>query len=113
MLCYEGFKIALHCCLSAATKWCVCVLMGTCVDVLQQENRANSPTPIMHGRQVNIPLSVHHPPPNQLPLVSPPTQEDLWHLPGRLRESLLCTYHSIKYMQQSTKAHIFPVTVFF
>ncbi|XP_056278785.1 transcription factor ETV7 isoform X1 [Pseudoliparis swirei] len=25
------------------------------------------------------------PPPNQLPLISPPTQEDLWHLPGQLR----------------------------
>lgn len=64
--------------------------MGTCVDALQQENRANSPTPIMHGGQVNIPLRVHHSPPNKLPLVSPPSPEDLWHLPGQLRESLLC-----------------------
>uniref|UniRef100_A0A3Q0S1C4 Transcription factor ETV6 n=1 Tax=Amphilophus citrinellus TaxID=61819 RepID=A0A3Q0S1C4_AMPCI len=36
-------------------------------------------------KQVNIPPSVHHSPPTQVPLVSPPTQEDLWHLPGRLR----------------------------
>ncbi|XP_044065695.1 transcription factor ETV7 isoform X3 [Siniperca chuatsi] len=53
--------------------------------LVKQENRANSPTSIMHAGQVNSPLSVHHPPLNQLPLVSPPTQEDLWHLPGRLR----------------------------
>ncbi|KAK9515280.1 hypothetical protein VZT92_025940 [Zoarces viviparus] len=50
--------------------------------LIKQEN---SPPSIMHGRQVNIPLSVHHSPPNQLPLTSPPTQEDLWHLPGQLR----------------------------
>ncbi|XP_039656170.1 transcription factor ETV7 isoform X2 [Perca fluviatilis] len=51
----------------------------------KQENRETSPPSIMQGKQVNVPLSVHHSPPNQLPLVSPPTQEDLWHLPGRLR----------------------------
>ncbi|XP_029012550.1 transcription factor ETV7 [Betta splendens] len=48
----------------------------------------NNPPSIMHGRQVNlppIPPSVHHSPTQQLPFVSPPTQEDLWHLPGRLR----------------------------
>ncbi|KAG8002644.1 Transcription factor ETV7 [Nibea albiflora] len=39
----------------------------------------------MHGGQANMPLSVHHSPPQQLPLVNPPSQEDLWHLPGRLR----------------------------
>lgn len=65
--------------------------MGTysCVGVffLQQENGANTPVTVVHGSQVNVPLSVHHSPPNQLPVVSPPTQEDLWHLPGRLRES--------------------------
>lgn len=69
------------------------------VDVLQQENTENSPSSIMHGRQLNIPLSVHHSPPNQLPLASAPSQEDLWHLPGRLRESLR-RYHSISNMQQ-------------
>ncbi|TMS15778.1 Transcription factor ETV7 [Larimichthys crocea] len=53
--------------------------------LVKQENRANSPTSIIHGGQVNIPLSVHHSPPQQLPLVNPPSQEDLWHLPGRLR----------------------------
>ncbi|XP_070766738.1 transcription factor ETV7 isoform X2 [Enoplosus armatus] len=53
--------------------------------LVKQENGASSPPSTMHGRQVNIPLSVRHPPPNQLPLVSPPSQEDLWHLPGRLR----------------------------
>ncbi|XP_043973243.1 transcription factor ETV7-like isoform X2 [Gambusia affinis] len=44
-----------------------------------------SPSAIMHGREVNLPPTVHHPPSNQPPLVSPNTQEDLWHLPGRLR----------------------------
>uniref|UniRef100_UPI0037E71A53 transcription factor ETV7 n=1 Tax=Semicossyphus pulcher TaxID=241346 RepID=UPI0037E71A53 len=53
--------------------------------LLKQENGANSPATMMHGRQVNMPLSVHISPQNQLPLASPPTQEDLWHLPGRLR----------------------------
>lgn len=52
---------------------------------LQQENGAHNPTSTMHGN--HIPLIVHHSSPNQLPLVSPPTQEDLWHLPGQLRES--------------------------
>ncbi|XP_054464475.1 transcription factor ETV7 isoform X2 [Anoplopoma fimbria] len=52
---------------------------------VKQENREYSPPSIMHGRQVNIPLSVHHSPPNQHPLISPPTHEDLWHLPGQLR----------------------------
>ncbi|XP_042348332.1 transcription factor ETV7 isoform X1 [Plectropomus leopardus] len=55
------------------------------ISPVKQETTANSPTSIIHGRQVNIPLSVHHSPPNQLPLASPPTQDDLWHLPGRLR----------------------------
>lgn len=53
--------------------------------LIKQENTANSPASMVHGSQVNIPVSVQHSPPNQLPLVSPPTQEDLWHLPGRLR----------------------------
>ncbi|XP_027885216.1 transcription factor ETV7 isoform X2 [Xiphophorus couchianus] len=44
-----------------------------------------SPSAIMHGREVNLPPTVHHPPSNQPPLVSLHTQEDLWHLPGRLR----------------------------
>lgn len=68
-----------------------------CVHVLQQENRANSPSSIMHGRQVSIPPSVHHSPPNQLPMVSASTQEDLWHLPGRLRKSksLKCLKHAL------------------
>ncbi|XP_067382926.1 transcription factor ETV7 isoform X2 [Channa argus] len=47
--------------------------------------REHSPSFIMHGGQVNMPPGIHRSPPNQLPLVSPPTQEDLWHLPGRLR----------------------------
>lgn len=36
----------------------------------------------------NTPVSVHHSSSTKLPVGSPPTQEDLWHLPGRLRESL-------------------------
>ncbi|CAK6951541.1 transcription factor ETV7 isoform X1 [Scomber scombrus] len=51
--------------------------------LVKQENRANSPS--MLTRQVNVPPSGHPSAPNQLPLASPPTQEDLWHLPGRLR----------------------------
>lgn len=53
--------------------------------LVKQENTANSPASIMHGSQVNIAVGVHHSPPQQLPLANPPTQEDLWHLPGRLR----------------------------
>uniref|UniRef100_A0A096LQH1 Transcription factor ETV6 n=1 Tax=Poecilia formosa TaxID=48698 RepID=A0A096LQH1_POEFO len=44
-----------------------------------------SPSAIMHGREVSFPPAVHHPPSSQPPLLSPHTQEDLWHLPGRLR----------------------------
>lgn len=40
---------------------------------------------MLHG---NTPLSVHHSNSYQPPVGSPPTQEDLWYLPGRLRESL-------------------------
>ncbi|KAF0036236.1 hypothetical protein F2P81_011548 [Scophthalmus maximus] len=43
-----------------------------------QESRANSPSSTLHGGQANSPASVHHSPAHQL-------QEDLWHLPGRLR----------------------------
>lgn len=47
--------------------------------LVKQENNPTSPS-----RTVNIIPSVHHSPPNQLALASP-IQEDLWHLPGRLR----------------------------
>uniref|UniRef100_A0A3P8P593 Transcription factor ETV6 n=1 Tax=Astatotilapia calliptera TaxID=8154 RepID=A0A3P8P593_ASTCA len=50
--------------------------------LIKQEN---SPPSIVREKQVNIYPTVHHSPPTQDPLVSPPTQEDLWHLPGRLR----------------------------
>lgn len=40
---------------------------------------------MLHG---NTPVSVLHSSSTKLPVGSPPTQEDLWHLPGRLRESL-------------------------
>ncbi|XP_006785882.1 transcription factor ETV7 [Neolamprologus brichardi] len=50
--------------------------------LIKQEN---SPPSIIRERQVNIYPTVHHSPPTHDPLVSPPTQEDLWHLPGRLR----------------------------
>ncbi|KAM7404792.1 hypothetical protein PAMP_012105 [Pampus punctatissimus] len=39
----------------------------------------------MQRRQVSITPSRHSLAPDQLPLTCPPTQEDLWHLPGRLR----------------------------
>ncbi|XP_041860439.1 transcription factor ETV7 isoform X2 [Melanotaenia boesemani] len=51
---------------------------------IKEENGANNPSE-MQGIQVNLPPSVIHPPPNQVLLVSSPTQEDLWQLPGRLR----------------------------
>ncbi|XP_068607484.1 transcription factor ETV7 [Brachionichthys hirsutus] len=47
--------------------------------------RTNNPPSIMQGNQVHVPPSAHQPPPHQLPLVSPPSLEDLWHFPGRLR----------------------------
>ncbi|CAJ1085115.1 transcription factor ETV7 isoform X2 [Xyrichtys novacula] len=53
--------------------------------LVKQENRANSPATVVHVGQVNMPPTVHHSPQNQLPLASPPSQEDLWHLPGQLR----------------------------
>lgn len=40
---------------------------------------------MLHG---NTPLALHHLSSNQLPTGSPSIQDDLWHLPGRLRESL-------------------------
>lgn len=46
----------------------------------------------MQRGQVNLPASVHHSPPGQAPLVCPPTQEDLWHLPGRLSEHFFFKY---------------------
>ncbi|KAM6924676.1 transcription factor ETV7 [Xenentodon cancila] len=39
----------------------------------------------MQGRQVNPPPSVLHSPHSQGSLAVPPSSEDLWHLPGRLR----------------------------
>ncbi|XP_041656221.1 transcription factor ETV7 isoform X2 [Cheilinus undulatus] len=54
--------------------------------LVKQENRADSPASVMtHAEQVNMSQSVRHSPQNQLPLVSPSSQEDLWHLPGQLR----------------------------
>ena len=55
-----------------------------CMVHLQQQNRPNNAVSTTHGD--HIPLSEHYSSPNQLPVTSPPTQEDLWHLPGRLRE---------------------------
>uniref|UniRef100_A0A3Q2P0D0 Transcription factor ETV6 n=1 Tax=Fundulus heteroclitus TaxID=8078 RepID=A0A3Q2P0D0_FUNHE len=53
--------------------------------LIKQEIIANSPSATMHEREVSLSPTEQHPPPNQPPLASPPTQEDLWHLPGRLR----------------------------
>ncbi|XP_029361585.1 transcription factor ETV7 isoform X2 [Echeneis naucrates] len=52
--------------------------------LVKQENRS-SPSAVTPGGQANILPSPLQPPPNQLPVPSAPTQEDLWHLPGRLR----------------------------
>ncbi|XP_074537751.1 transcription factor ETV7 [Halichoeres trimaculatus] len=53
--------------------------------LVKQEDRANSPATEMHFGQVSMPPTVHHSAHDQLPVVSPPSQEDLWHLPGQLR----------------------------
>ncbi|KAM9752812.1 transcription factor ETV7 isoform 2-T2 [Menidia menidia] len=53
--------------------------------LIKQEHGERSPSSMMHGRQVSPPPSLPHSPPNRVPSVGPPTQEDLWHLPGRLR----------------------------
>ncbi|XP_068997448.1 transcription factor ETV7 [Embiotoca jacksoni] len=50
--------------------------------LIKQENRTNSPSSIMRVGQATVPPSLQH---SQVPLVSPPSPEDLWHLPGRLR----------------------------
>lgn len=50
---------------------------------VKQENLVDSTK--VRGSPVNNPLSLHHSTTNQLPTVSHPAQEDLWHLPGRLR----------------------------
>lgn len=51
--------------------------------LIKQETKANSSLSVTHGGQ--IPPSMIHSPRIQPPVVSPSTQEDLWHLPGRLR----------------------------
>lgn len=90
----------------------------------QQEHRENSPPSTMQGNgsQVNVALSVHHSPQNQLSSISPCSKEDLWHLPGQLRESnplTRKTYHSINNIQPSRcsrhykKHKRLPVTVCF
>ncbi|XP_022047480.1 transcription factor ETV7 isoform X1 [Acanthochromis polyacanthus] len=53
--------------------------------LVKQETRANSSPSSMHGSQIKVPPSMPLSPPNQAPVVSPSTQEELWHLPGRLR----------------------------
>ncbi|XP_028265279.1 transcription factor ETV7 isoform X3 [Parambassis ranga] len=53
--------------------------------LIKQEKNEISPSPIMLSGQVSIPPTMHLPPLPQPPVLSPPTQEDLWHLPGRLR----------------------------
>uniref|UniRef100_H2TUM6 ETS variant transcription factor 7 n=1 Tax=Takifugu rubripes TaxID=31033 RepID=H2TUM6_TAKRU len=44
--------------------------------------KPNNPSSMFHG---NTPVTVHQFSSNQLPVGSPPTLEDLWRLPGRLR----------------------------
>lgn len=54
--------------------------------LVKQENSALTPSvTVTHERQLTSPLKVNQSPPHQLPVVCPQTQEDLWHLPGRLR----------------------------
>lgn len=55
--------------------------------LIKQENGVSSPSSIMHGGKVTVPPIVDHSPSNhnQSPMDSLPIQEDLWHLPGRLR----------------------------
>lgn len=52
---------------------------------------------------------MHHSPPTHDPLVSPPTQEDLWHLPGRLSElndPLCSTYLLILIADMTANTHM-------
>ncbi|RVE70591.1 hypothetical protein OJAV_G00066110 [Oryzias javanicus] len=51
---------------------------------IKQENSANRLSSAQET-QSSLPPNVRHSPQNQDPVVSPPTHEDLWHLPGRLR----------------------------
>lgn len=51
----------------------------------KHESRAESPVSIPLTHKGYIPPLVHHSNPSHLPLVSSPMQDDLWHLPGRLR----------------------------
>ncbi|KAF6719677.1 Transcription factor ETV7 [Oryzias melastigma] len=51
---------------------------------IKQENNAKSLSSAQET-QSSLPPNVRHSPQNQDPVVSPPTNEDLWHLPGRLR----------------------------
>ncbi|KAM4609773.1 transcription factor ETV7 isoform 3-T3 [Polymixia lowei] len=56
--------------------------------LVKQENRGSSPLSMVSltpDRQVVVPPAGSLSPPAQLPLVCPSSQEDLWHLPGRLR----------------------------
>ncbi|XP_034551549.1 transcription factor ETV7 isoform X2 [Notolabrus celidotus] len=53
--------------------------------LVKQEDKENSHAAVMHVGQVSLPPTLHRSAQEQLPLVSPPTQEDLWHLPGQLR----------------------------
>lgn len=66
-----------------STSWFSLILVYV---VLQQENNAKSLSSAQET-QSSLPPNVRHSPQNQDPVVSPPTNEDLWHLPGRLSES--------------------------
>lgn len=58
---------------------------STMSPLMKQENGADSPANELHFGQVSIPPTVHHSAHDHLPVVSPSTHEDLWHLPGQLR----------------------------
>lgn len=110
--CLSRWTVTSSCCLCslslsiAAPKLLSTVTIAICIDVLQQEN---SPPSIVREKQVNIYPTVHHSPPTQDPLVSPPTQEDLWHLPGRLSElnyPLCSTYLLILIADMTADTHM-------
>lgn len=71
---------------------CVCLCcIYICGYILLQEDRGSSRPlsllSVLPGRPVVVSPVVHLSTLIQLPMACPPAQEDLWHLPGRLRKS--------------------------
>ncbi|CAN9516061.1 unnamed protein product [Ophioblennius macclurei] len=52
---------------------------------IKQEQEGSCPASHIQEEAIVVPPTMHRSPSNQTGLVNPPIQEDLWHLPGRLR----------------------------